>query len=219
MERNQRVQFSRHVRLFVIVSIVTSCSFASTLFTSAGTGTNRQGDAFTLGTSFDVVTGGNLVTDLGIYDTGDNGGVFTQDHQIALWDHTAGNTLVASATFLASTTSGGESPGFLYISIAPVFLISGHNYILGAFYPGTFAVASGDHLLDASSTPGTDPNFANFVARFDTSNAGLQVPSGGAGVGAFIGPNFQFTPAPEPSTVATIVGGLAGLIWLKRRRA
>ena len=206
------------VRLLAIASMVTRCSFASTLFTSAGSGTNRQGDAFTLGTSFTVLTSGNTVTALGIYDTGDNGGVFFADHQIGLWDNTAGNTQVASATFLASTTSGGESAGFLYVSVSPVGLVSGHTYVLGAFYPGTFAVASGDHLLDTGGAPGTDPNFNSFVSRFDTSNAGFQEPLGGAGDTAYIGPNLQFTPAPEPATVVSIVAGLAGLALLKRRR-
>ena len=37
--------------------------------------------------------------------------------------------------------------------------MNGHNYILGAFYPGTFNVNSGDPLLDHDGSPGTDPNF------------------------------------------------------------
>jgi hypothetical protein len=196
--------------------MVTGCSSASTLFTSPGSGADRQGDAFTLGTSFTVTSDGNIVTALGIYDVG---GAFTTDHQIALWDHTAGDTQVASATFLASNTNAGTPAGFLYVSISPLLLVKGDNYILGAFYPGTFAVASGDHLLDHSATPGTDPNFNNFVARFDTSNSGLQEPLGGTSGTAFIGPNLQFTPAPEPSTVFSVVAGLAGLALLKRRRS
>jgi hypothetical protein len=99
-----------------------------------GSGADRQGDAFTLGTGFTVITDGNVVTALGIYDVG---GAFTIDHMIALWDHTAGDTLVASATFLASSTNAGTPAGFLYVSISPLLLVNGDNYILGAFYPGT----------------------------------------------------------------------------------
>ena len=54
MEQEQTVRLSGLVRSFLIVSMVTGCSFASTLFTSPGGGADRQGDALTLGTGFTV---------------------------------------------------------------------------------------------------------------------------------------------------------------------
>ncbi len=152
---------------------------------------------------------------LGIYDVG---GQFASDHQIALWDHTAGDTQVASATFLASNTNAGTPAGFLYVSISPLLLVNGDNYILGAFYPGTFADPnSGDRLLETGGSPGTNPNFNSFVSRFDTHGS-FQEPLGGAGDTAYVGPNLQFTPVPEPSSgvlLLSIVAGLAGIALLK----
>jgi hypothetical protein len=215
MKQVQAVRLSGLVRSLVIVSMVTGCSFASTLFTSSGGGADRTGDDFTLGTGFTVNSPGIIVTALGIYDVG---GAFTTDHQIALWDHTAGDTLVASATFLASNTNSGTPAGFLYVSISPLLLVNGDNYVLGAFYPSLTFGSGGDHLLDTGGSPGTDPNFGSFVSRFDTHGT-FQEPLGGAGDTAYIGPNLQFTPAPEPSTVFSIVAGLAGIALLKWRRS
>ena len=197
----------------VAASALMSLSLASTLFTSAGGGSLRNGDDFTLGTSFTVNAAGIIVTNLGVYDVG---GAFGSDHQVALWDHSAGDTQVASATVLASSTNAGTPAGFIYVAISPVALVSGHVYYLGAFYPSATFGSGGDQLLDHDGAPGTDPNFGSFSARFDTSGAFAE-PTGGASGTAYIGPNFQFTVAPEPAAVGLTCAGLLGLLALARR--
>jgi hypothetical protein len=202
------------VSSFAIASMLTSSSFASMLFTSSGGGTVRNGDDFTLGTSFTVNTSGNLVTALGIYDLG---GAFSTDHQIDLWDDSAGGAIVAAATFLASNTNAGTPTGFVFVSINPVPLVIGHVYTLGAFYPSATFGSGGDTLLDHNGAPATDSNFGSFAARFDTSGAFAE-PKGPTSGTAYIGPNLQFIPAPEPATVGFVCFGLLGLLALPRQK-
>src|SRR5258708_6441475 len=90
------------------------------LVISAGTGTLRTGDGFTLGTRFTVGAKDASVSALGVWDGANSGGsigdglVFSK--AVAIWD--SSGTMVASAT-VPSGTAGFLVGEFRYIAISP----------------------------------------------------------------------------------------------------
>ena len=197
---------------------------AGVLFTSPGANPLRFGDGFSLGTEFMVEDGGLQVTALGLFDT--TGGGFLKSHDVGLWDHTAGDAEVASATIPAGTSATMVN-GFRYVDIGPLPLIQGHVYVLGAFYPVGETPGTDDRLLDWHNPNGpsvnavADPHFAAISAAFthtglSTSAGHLTEPDGFPGGTAYVGPNFEFTTIPEPGSVALLAVGL-GALGLRRK--
>ncbi len=207
--------------LILTALIVPGIGKANTSFiTDADSGSLRTGGSpsfgFSLGAEFTLSTVNELdgfVLELGIYDP--SGNALNTDHEIGLWDVTAGNTMVADATVTAGTTNSGV-PGFLYVSLpTPVLMIDGDVYKLAAYYSQT----STDTLLDNNGSPTIDPNFSSTHGIFDPTGAvgSLSEPTGTAG-NPYVGPNLQFQPIPEPGTGALLL--VAGVLvgWRARAR-
>jgi hypothetical protein len=149
---------------------------------------------------------------LGVWDRSSDG--LKTSHVVGLWDP-SGN-LLASAT-VAGGTAGALVNDFRYVSITPVDLEAGHDYLIGALY----VPSPMDHFIGGGSgnTFTSDPRITwRNPARYSAlPDAPLTFPSEETALyaGAF-GPNFTFTP--EPATLALLaLGGLAG--YLRRRRA
>jgi hypothetical protein len=202
---------------FFLVLTIAGAAQASALFTSPGTGTVRQGQGFSLGAQFVVSAGGLVVTALGFYDV--TGNALISDHEIGLWDVSAGNTKIADLTVTAGTTNSGV-PGFLYVNLgAPVALTNGHTYRLATYYP----TGTGDALLDCctgGTAPTADARFTSVVGAFTTSNVvgSLSEPNGTAGF-PYIGPNLQFDTIPEPGTLGLTITAMTLLLAFAHKRA
>jgi len=208
----------RTTTIAMLLLTAASVSHAGTMmFTTPGTGPDRTGDGFSLGVQFQVVAPNLTVVSLGIYDT--TGGALKTDHEIGLWDVTAGNAQVADATVTAGTSNGG-TPGFVFVGLTtPTALILGDTYRLAAYYPAGSS-ATTDHLLDCcsgSTAPAPNPDFIQLNGEFTPSNTigGLSEPTGQAGH-AYVGPNLQFN-TPEPGTGLLILGAVALMARLRRR--
>lgn len=152
---------------------------------------------------------------LGIWDSDlETPGLYNA-HQVGLWDATT-HALLATATVPASgATSIGE---FWYVALAaPVTLLSGHSYVLGAtFLDSDFDMAKGNVTAVV-----TDSRITMGDALLSTSS-GFDFPDlnvSGANRG-FYGANGLETAVPEPATVGIVAGlALLGFAALRRRFA
>lgn len=156
-----------------------------------------NGATYTVGYDFTVGSEPLLVTELGIWDQGQDG--LSNQHIVGLWD-TSGD-LLASLTIPAGTSSTLDGQ-FRYESLAsPVFLTANSDFIIGASYVSgdadTFLVArtfeNADPIFNAAVTPGGE--------RFGAAPSTLTFPSysGGAPELGDFGPNMMFDVVPEPS--------------------
>jgi len=197
--------------LFLTLIMTASIGRATLLFSDPGGGNSRTGDGFSLGAQFTVSVSNEEVIGLGIYDL--TGNALLTAHEVGLWDVTAGNTMVADVTVPAGTTNGG-TPGFVFVAPpSPVVLFNGHQYKLAAYYPSG---ASTDHLADCcqGAAPTADPGFTSIVGAFTASASvgSLSEPNGTAGH-AYVGPNLQFQPTPEPATGLLILPAAALMLF------
>jgi len=193
----------------VLTVLVWSTSvYADVLLIDPGTtltGT-PNGATYTVGFDFTVGSAPLLVTELGIWDQGQNG--LDNQHMVGLWD-TSG--LLLTSLTIPSGTSSTLDGQFRYISLdSPVLLAANSDFVIGASYisgdSDRFLIArtyeNANPIFDAAVTPGLE--------RFGTDPSTLTFPSfsdGSPNLGDF-GPNMMFTVVPEPSVLCLI--GLCG---------
>ena len=170
-------------------------------------------DYSTFGWRFTLGPASLTVTQLGLFDGGSDG--LLAAHEVGIWDNTG--SLLTSATVQAGAASS-LSGGYRYEAVTPVTLDANQTYQIGAL----FQENNNDGLLSRSSQ-----TFTSYLA-FD--EAAISQP--GIGVGAltnptltfnydqdqgFFGPNFTFTPTPEPGTVLGVSALALGAVgWVRQ---
>ena len=156
------------------------------------------------------------VTDLGYYD-----GV-THSHAVGLYEVTSvvgnplnyngtvsgvlGSTTLTSVTgnLLASTiiapNAGSLVNNFRYNAITPVTLVAGQLYAVDGYYSGP-----PDQGVYATGGTGADPSITFKYYLWDYAATGPDLPLN-TYTPPILGPNFQFSAVPEPTTM--IAGAL-----------
>ena len=190
-----------------LCSAVTST--ATTLISSAG-GDGPVGFNDTVGFSFTIGSSPLSVTQLGVWDSGNDG--LDNSNQVGLWNNTG--TLLASVTIL----SGSAAPlvdGFRYSALGlPVTLSADTTYVLGAF----------SAIFENRTTGATPPTFSSDAtlvgSRRNDSQGNFSYPDishGSFPNQAIVGPNMQYGVVPEPSSALLCGFGIAGVMGFRRR--
>jgi hypothetical protein len=141
-----------------------------------------------------------------------------QDHRIRLWN-SDGSTLHATSiitnasTVIASTAVGGE---WLLNDITPTILAPG-EYVIGGDDPACSSTSDCDDVrfLDLATV---DPLITFIEARDNGNTGGFSFPteSRSSRNDGYFGPNFRFTPIPEPGTASLLALGLSGFAISRR---
>jgi len=214
----------------VFAVIVPAMDLSGGAFLTTGQSTNNQTQ--TIGWEFKA----NVpltITSLGMFDASQDG--LFDPHEIGLW--TAGGTLLDS-TLIPAGTGATLVDLFRYVSIKPITLEAGQNYVLGVFMLGLEGAGLLDptpltqdafHGVDTSSNASLrsfEPQITFVNPRGSTQQAlGMEFPTvqSLSGLNAIAGPNFLFDAVPqsvpEPSAIVVLGLGIVALGLVSRRRA
>ena len=162
----------------------------------------------TYGWRFDVGSTPLSVTHLGFFDTEYNG--LNGSYQVGIWDM-SGNLMVQGT--VQSGTASSLVGAYRFELVTPTTLDANTRYVIGAFSAegNDFAIMGGPAQTYASEITyvGSNYSLADELAAPLNSYSGAH--------GAF-GPNFQFTPVPEPHHYAVIAGVCLAVFAGVRRR-
>jgi hypothetical protein len=136
----------------------------------------------------------------------------TGGNQVGIFDVTA-NTLLASTTVMTSDPTAG---GFYWDSITPLVLTAGNQYAVVGLWltpPPGYEATTG---VGAASEITFNGYKYNSLTTLSLPTTGYAPP--------IFGPNFQFTPVPEPTTMVAgalllLPFGASTLRILRRRTA
>lgn len=174
----------------------------------------QPGDVFesapyTLGFAFDVPTEVTLVT-LGVFDHQRDG--LEVAAEVALWQDGLADP-IASA-LVAAGTDAPLAGDFRYAPVAPLRLLPGITYVVGAYLDGGWATSFD---LGQQGSAVVNPAIRLLGDRFGDTFFNIVYPSQfDGGGGAWLGANFQTTAVPEPAAAALLAAGL-GLLAGRRR--
>lgn len=179
-------------------------SINSSTWSTSG-GTNVYGWSFTTNTTIRVSSLG-LYDAMSAFDGGFFGDGFAGSHPIGLWDVADQSTPIVTSLIPAGTEAE-LIDGFRYIPISPVVLTMDREYVIAAAYRSEDNVVGtvNNPLLVVTASPaitvgdyrfGTDATELGFPENFEPG------PVSG------FGPNFIYTPIPEPSTLPFCIAGI-----------
>ncbi len=163
----------------------------------------------TVGWEFDV-TRPITIDALGYYDL--NGDGLLNSYPVGIW--TTDGELLATATIAAGTNST-LIDSFRFEAIHPIKLTPG-SYVIGAV--ANTSSFSDDRLVDLATITTGDRvvyvrNAASTIQSPDLLFPDTYFPTQGTG---FFGPNFTYTPVPEPSSLVLLTVGIG--LGVARRR-
>ena len=192
-----------------------SPALAIPVFTFTGGTATGAFDNRTQGYNFFTGRDTLSIFSLGYWD--ENGDGLEVSHEVGIWS-ADGSTLLASAVVPAGT-AGFLDSGFRFVSITPVVLAAGQQYLAGGFN------GTGDSVVRFADATSHDPNVTLGSTRFDPApfTGVFTAPTGTQGTNfddGYFGPNFNGgNPVPEPATWALMIlgFGVAGAA-LRRRR-
>jgi hypothetical protein len=209
------------IALFVSCAAVARADTFATTINSLGNPAGGLDSVY--GWSF-IPTTNISVTQLGVFDYnsyyyGPSTGLY-DSHPIGIWNSSdPANPLVS--TTVPSGTSATLINYIRYEPVTPTLLIAGTEYVIGAYYPNHTPPFYGDFQLVAPYNDvdiSTDPHIVFMNRRVLNYASGLKFPSWATTGGVELGPTFQFTIIPEPSTIALLLtASLGGLLWWRRR--
>ncbi len=217
-------------RLLLLLVVAFSCAVwadTTALTVTPGSDFFSGHSNYDLG-GYEFTTSSNIdVTQLGLL-VGSPGNQFAnaaaQDHLVGIY--TTGGTLLGSATISAG--SALDANGFAWVTLGTPIDLTAGDYVVAAlynqgsadgFYAGDFgnngkSMAAGLTFDQAwiwyNGFSPIDPNNPNGTAGLFTEGNSIR--------SAYIGPNFQFTAAPEPASLALLASGILGLGMLRRKR-
>lgn len=165
----------------------------------------------TVGWSFEVAGPGVIVSSLGWWDALPDDPL-AATHEVGIWD-TAG-TLLASATVQVNDPLTG---GFRYAELGATLTLAPGTYIIG----GRDLVSDGDSYSSTNSALVMGAGITFLQAARSDIGLGFSFPNIlNNNPGGRFGPNFIYTPVPEPGTVLMAAFGLAAVgAAVARRRA
>ena len=162
----------------------------------------------TFGWRFSVGDTPIAVTHLGYFDAGLDG--LNDSHQVGIWD--SAGTLMTQAT-VPSGTEGTLVSSYRFTLAASATLEANTTYYIGGLVP---SASDANIVFGAPQTYASEINYETATYSPLTGFVAPNTVFSGSH-GAF-GPNFQFTPVPEPHHYAMFTGlGLAGFFLVRRK--
>jgi hypothetical protein len=208
----KRIGLSAVALVALLLVAATPARASSIAYTVTNTTGQPLGNPpFTLGSEFSL-NANITVVGVGIFDDSLDG--LLNSYQVGIWN--SGGTLLDSGT-VPSGTAGTLIGSFRYASIAPLNLLAGQNYWIGALY-----LNGNDPLIFPGSATGftTDPA-VTFVENGFRGGSSLSFPNQTLGTQpAYFGPDFEFnptSPVPEPASITLLLlGSAVGLLRNRR---
>jgi hypothetical protein len=176
-------------------------------------GAEYAGGIYTLGFEFTPVIDIS-VTSLEVYDSGM--GVLGSDATVGIWD-SLGDLLTSATVPAGSTANDGF---FSSVSISPLSLTAGLDYVVGAYLNGQ----ASSYNTGQGGSGSVDPNITIIQDMYVDNGGSFAFPgttAGDAG-GAWLGGSFGYggaTTTPEPGSLLLVTAGLAGFLARRLRRA
>ena len=190
---------------------VAQATLIAVTFDNLNSGGGNVNQPETLGWQFTVSGSSIAVTNLGVFDNNHPSGL-DLSHGVGIWD-SHGNLLV-SATVLAGAVDPLVNQ-FRYVSIAPTKLGPG-TYTIGA----TWSNLGDNYIAQTNTNFQTGPGITFLRDEYSAETSLLTLPTnsvGGTFDPASFGPNFEFTPVPEPTTLVLLGIGLVGLVGVRMK--
>lgn len=158
---------------------------------------------------------------LGYYDEGGDG--LANSHTVSLWDASNGNALLATVTVPAGTAAPLVD-GFRWVELSSTVNMTYNNYyIIDAYADGV------DTWGDLTVAPDVSfsGQYANLDSGYEFSRAGrydsVEPPANQAGGQDEIYPaanlGYNIVSVPEPAGVSLVAGGLAVILFMRRRKS
>lgn len=194
--------------LLALQNFVSELHAAAFSFGGDGSYSYYANSGTTVGVSFTPSADIN-VTALGSFDPEGDG--FLGTPVVGIFDD-ADASLLTSVTLPTGTSAPLDADGFRYVSIIPLHLAAGRSY----------TIAQAPSRTDGLVIPvalNTAPEITSNGSRF-TESIDLAFPIHSIEYPAYFGgPNFQFTPVPEPTAWAALsAAGLLGWGLVRRSR-
>jgi hypothetical protein len=192
------------IKALAVAAIAVSVMHAGVI-TLTTPGVEYAGGEYTLGFEFSSST--NIsVTSLEVYDSGM--GLLSSSATVGIWD-TSGDLLTSATVPSGSSANDGY---FSSVSITPLNLTAGTDYVVGAYLDGT----ASSYNTGEGGVATVNPNITIIRDEYsDVSSFAFPNISNSDAGGAWLGGSFsygQVTGVPEPGAFLLAATGFAALL-------